>query len=222
MGKKPKKRTDSGRWWRAARPAVAVVLTLAVVGGVLLALRSLGDEALRGIGPRDRYRVRFADVRCDPPPGTDRPTFLTEVRYAADFPETFNALDPADRDRLAAAFAGHPRVEAVTGVTVEPQTVVRVTLTFRTPVLAVTLADGSTRVVDGHGVLLPETAASPGLPVLATRVPPPTTPAGKVWPDDTIQRAVELVKAYAPVRLERIWVGWRLTQPDGQMLVVGR
>lgn len=225
MGKKPKKPKDSaGRhgWWRVARPVVAALLTLVFAAGILVALGWVGDESLRRIGPRDRYRVRFSDIQCDTPPGVDRATFLAEVRYAGNFPESFNALDAGERDKLAAAFAAHPWVEAVDGVTAEPQTVVRVRLKFRTPVLAVRVADGSTRQVDGGGVLLPETGLPSGVPALVNLVAAPRTPPGKPWDDDTVKRAVELAKAYHPERLELLPTGWRLTQPDGRILHVPR
>jgi hypothetical protein len=199
---------------------LAVLLTLGVVAGLLFGLARLGDEARRRLGPRDRYAARFADVECDAPPGLDRPTFLAEVRYAASFPESFQLLDPKLPDRLAAAFAAHPWVESMTGVDVEPPARVRVRLRFRSPVLAVTTDGGQVRLVDAAGVLLPATAPPAGLPELVNPVPPPETPAGRVWADDTVRRAAELVTAYKPVRLERTPSGWRLTQPDGRVLVV--
>jgi hypothetical protein len=188
---------------------------------VLLGVQFLGDKALRGLGPRDRYRVRFADVQCDPPPNTDRATFLAEVRYAAGFPETFNALDDADRDKLATAFAAHPWVERVEDVSVEPPLTVRVKLTFRTPLMSVPVVGGGTRVVDRNGVLLPETNTPSGVAELVNRVPAPVLPAGQMWADDTVLRAVDLVKTYKPIRLEKTPTGWRLTQPDGKALHVG-
>jgi hypothetical protein len=103
-----------GRTWRAG---LAVVITLLVAAAALLALNVAGGDALRRIGGRDRYRVAFTDVACATPPGIDRPTFLAEVRYAAQLPESVSPLDPADRDRLAAGFARHPWVEAVEAVT---------------------------------------------------------------------------------------------------------
>ncbi|MDB5312107.1 MAG: ftsQ [Gemmataceae bacterium] len=224
--KKPRKPKDAvppaGSWWRTMRPAALALLTLVLAGGLLAGLGQLGDEALRRIGPRDRYKVRFVDVECDPPPNTNRPTFLAEVRYVGNFPDTFNALDPADRVRLSAAFAAHPWVEAVEGVAVEPATLVRVRLKFRTPVLAVKVDGGAVRLVDGNKVLLPEAVTPPGVAELADTVPVPPTPAGQVWADETVKRAVEVVVAYKPTRLEKMVRGWRLTLPDGRVLQVDR
>lgn len=208
--------------WRGTRPALVVVLTLAAAAGLLVGLGWVGDEARRRLGPRDRYAVRFADIACDAPPGADRPAFLAEVRYVSGFPESFQALDPDAASRLAAAFAGHPWVGAVDGVTVEPPATVRVRLRFRTPVLAVRTDDGEpARMVDAGGVLLPAAPAPAGLAELDNRVPPPGVASGKPWPDETVKRAAELAKSYAPRRIEKTPAGWRLTQPDGKMLLVG-
>lgn len=204
----------------AWRPLVAVGATVAVIAGLLLGLGRVGDEARRRVGPRERYAVRFADVDCDAPPGLDRAAFLAEVRYAANFPESFNLFDPADVDRVKAAFAAHPWVKAVDGIDVEPPKRVRVRLTFRVPVLAVKTAAGDVRLVDGGAVLLP-LAAPANLPHLLTPVRAPTTAAGVVWADETVRRAVELVPAYHPRTLEETPAGWRLTLADGKVLVVG-
>lgn len=218
--KKPKQDAAASGRWRRSRSVVAALLTLAVAGGVLAGLVRLGDEALQRIGLRSRYLAQFADVQCETPPGCDRPTFLAEVRYVGNFPETFNALDPGDRNRLTAAFAAHPWVESVLGVRVEPGNVVRVALAFREPALAVTVEGGRTRLVDRGGVLLPESPVPSEVATLATPVPAPRATAGQLWDQTTVGRAVELVKAYQPRRLERGPSGWRLTQPDGRVLVV--
>lgn len=207
---------------RPWRPVVAVVLTLAVVAGVVAALGWGGGEALRRVGGRDRYRTPFADVHCDAPPGTDRATFLTEVRYAGGLPETVTALDPADRDRLAAGFAKHPWVESVDGVSAEPGGGVRVTVHFRTPVLAVTTTAGVPRLLDRGGVLLPVAPTPPGVAELVGAVPPPAVAAGEVWREPVVVRAVELVATYGAKRLERHATGWTLTLADGKRLAVGR
>jgi hypothetical protein len=207
-----------GRPWRAG---LAVVLTLLVAAGALVVLNTIGGDALRRIGGRDRYRVSFADIACDAPPGLDRPTFLAEVRYVGELHETVSPLDAADRDRLAGGFAKHPWVEAVEGVTPEPGGV-RIALRFRTPVLAVTTTTGEPRLLDGHGVLLPVTRTPPGVAELAGRVAPPTVAAGEVWTEPDVRRALELRQSYNATRLERARGGWRLTLGDGRILDVGR
>lgn len=202
--------------WRVLAGAATLALVAAVVGGIA----RLGDEARRRIGPRDRYAVSFAEVICDPPPGRDRATFLAEVRYVSGFPETFQSLDPELNAKLTAAFTAHPWVAAVVGVTVDPGGVVRVGLRFREPALAVTTSDGARRAVDAMGVLLPDEVATEDLPLLATAVPPPSGAVGTVWADDTVRRAVELLTAHHPRRLEKTPRGWRLTRADGKTLTV--
>lgn len=209
-GKKPDPPPAGRPAWRTA---AAALLTLAAVGGLVWGIARLGDEARRGIGPRDRYAVRFADIDCNPPPGRDRESFLAEVRYVSDFPETFQSLDPELTPRLTAAFTAHPWVAAVENVSVDPAGKIAVKLRHRTPFLAVKLTDGSVRAVDASGAVLPREASTGGLPVLTT----PVTGA-----DPAVKRAVELVETHHPRQLEKTAQGWRLTLPDGKTLVVDR
>lgn len=200
------------------RPIIAVLVTLGVAAALLFGLSRLGDEARRNIGPRERYTVRFADIRCDSPPGTTRDTFLTEVRYAANAEATFQSLDPDLGAKLTAAFAAHPWVAGVEGVVVEPPDVVTVKLTYRTPVLAI-----GARAVDAKGILLPPEATTAGLPELLKASPlPPEATAGKPWPDDIVVRAAPVAAEYKPKTIERTAQGWQLVQPDGRKLLVGR
>ena len=160
------------------RPLLAALLTLGVAAGLLFGLSRLGDEARRNIGPRDRYAVKFADIRCDPPPNTARDLFLTEVRYSSNVAPTVQTLDPDLAAKLTAAFAAHPWVASVEAVTVEPDGVT-VRLTYRTPVLAVS-SDGGKRAVDAKGILLPTSAPTAGLPELLNATPlPPDAVAGQ-------------------------------------------
>jgi hypothetical protein len=202
------------------RSLLAVLLTLGAAAGLLFGLSRLGDEARRGIGPRDRYAVRFADIRCDPPPGTARDTFLTEVRYGSNVAPTFQALDPDLGAKLTSAFASHPWVAGVDAVTVEPPDVVTVRLTYRTPVLVVA-SGGGKRAVDAKGVLLPASAPTAGLTELLTAAAlPPDAPAGKPWPDKLVLRAAPVAAEYRPRTIEPSDQGWQLVMPDGKKLVV--
>jgi len=207
---------------RAIRRLVAVIATLSAVIGLIWGLSRLGDEARRGIGGRDRYSVRFAEIECDPPLGFDRSTFLSEVRYCSNFPELFQSLDPDLAPKLTAAFTAHPWVASLDSFQVRSNGTVRVKLKYRIPVLAVRTEDG-TRLVDHAAVLLPlgHTDYS-ALPELVTRVSAPTISAGQVWSDSTVQRSVELVENYHPLKLEKTMSGWRLTMPDGKSLVLDR
>jgi hypothetical protein len=174
-----------------------------------------GSAARRNIGPRERYEVRFADIRCEPPPGSTRETFLAEVRYAAEMPATFQALDADLVARLSGAFAAHPWVAGVEGVIVEPE-VVTVKLLYRVPVLAV-----ARRAVDSKGIVLPASAPVAGLPeLLNVPAPPPDTTAGKPWPDELVLRAAPVAAEYKPRTIERTAQGWQLVMPDGMKLVV--
>lgn len=194
---------------------------LGIVAAVVAAVAFLGQQAGEQVAHRDRYAVRVADIACEPPPGRDRATFLTEVRYLASLPETVQAVDPQLKPTLAAAFATHPWVAAVTGVGVGTDGSIQVGLRFRVPVLAVpVVGDMDLRLVDAGGVLLPLGGDPAGLPTLSPDVPPPTTPAGVVWSNPTVTRAAELADRYKPARIEKSAKGWRLTKSDGQVLVV--
>ena len=225
-GKKPKKSKKpppkSAAGWRSAvRPLLGAAITIGITVGVLSALGWLGDEARQRIADRDRYSAKFADISCDAPAGLGRAEFLTEVRYAANAPETFQVLDPELRAKLTAAFTSHPWVESVESVTVDPPTAVRVGLKFRVPFLAIRVEGGTTRAVDANGVLLPASPIPPGLTEVFTSLPPPPTRAGQVWASDDVKRAVELAKLYPLRQLDRTPKGWRLTRTDGAVLVVG-
>lgn len=198
---------------------MVILLTLGVASAVLYALSRVGDEARRNIGPRDRYAVRFADIRCDAPPNTSRETFLTEVRYTANTAPTFQALDPDLERTLKSAFAAHPWVASVDAVTVEPPDVVTVALTFRKPALAVSQKEG-TRAVDAKGVLLPPSAPTDGLPeLLNAPALPPDVRAGQQWPGD-VARAAPVAAEYRPRTIERTPQGWELVMPNKQKLAV--
>lgn len=218
----PRKKTTEPPAPRRRRSAIAVALVLLTVTGAVFALDLLGEAALRRIGLHGRYRVRFADVQCESPHGIERAAFLTEVRYLSEFPEAFHALDEAERERLSAAFAKHPWVERVEAVNVEPGNVVRVSLVFRKPALAVRVEGGAIRVTDSDGTLLPECEVPPGLVELRKTVPPPKVNAGEPWPDDTVRRVIDLMKSYPLASVERTETGWRLGLKDGTVRVIAK
>jgi hypothetical protein len=171
-----------GRWllvWFA--PALGVGL---LVAGVFL-LGKIARDHLRGL---DRYTIAFAEIDCTPPAGQTRADFLDEVQYLTDLPDQLRLLDDDLPARLAEAFARHPWVEKVERVEIIPPRQVRVRLSYRTPVLAVKVA-GQTRAVDVHGILLPATAVTRGLPVFPGQAPPPAGPAGTRWGDAAVEAA---------------------------------
>ncbi len=221
---KPKRDGKPGglrpRWVLAgvvAKGLLALGLVAAAVAGVVW----LGERAGERVADRPRYAARVADIRCEAPPGTDRAAFLTEVRYLAKLPETIQVVDPALRETLVRAFAQHPWVAEVAEVAVESDGGVAVGLKFRTPVLAVRVSgETEPRVVAKAGVLLPPSASATGLPLLITRVLPPTRPAGEIWPDPTVTRAAELAELHKPRQIEKTDKGWRLTRDTGPPLIV--
>ncbi len=207
---------------RGARRLVSVALTLGFAVLVLFGLSVVGDAARRNIGPRDRYAVRFADIRCGAPPNTTRETFLVEVRYAANAEATFQSLDTDLKKKLTTAFAAHPWVANVDAVTIVPPNEVTVALTFRIPVLAIPRAGGD-RALDVKGVLLPTSAQTDSLPrLLNAPTLPPNAVAGQPWPDDAVVRAAPVAAEYKPLTIERTQQGWELILPNNQKLVVAK
>lgn len=206
----------------ALRITLKVVLALTLVAGSVAGLAWVGERAGLQLLGNTRYQVRVTDIQCDTPPGLDRTTFLTEIRYLSDLPATVSSVDPTLSKTLTAAFAKHPWVAGVDGVEVVPDVGIRVNVRFRVPVLAVDIAgEAERRAVDRDGVLLPSTASFVGLPVLLPGVPAPTTPTGEVWPHPDVKRAVELAQAYPALKIEKTAKGWRITTRDDRVLSVG-
>jgi hypothetical protein len=170
----------------------AVTLVL-VVAAFLAGLIALGKWGLEQIRAKDRYAVSFADIDCAPPPGLTRAEFLDEVQYESRLPDRLGLLDDDLTEKLMVAFARHPWVERVEDVALQPPRQVRVQLAFREPVLAVSTRDG-TVAVDRHGVRLPKTAATLGLPVFEGEARPPQGPAGTRWGDARIEERARQIK----------------------------
>jgi hypothetical protein len=217
-----RKRSNQGPVGKGLTRRVLVgVITLAAIAALVLGLRHLGEVARREIARNDRYSTPFSDVECNVPPGYERASFLSEVSYHSQFPSRFQSIDPDLVPKLSAAFAAHPWVASVEGVSIEPENRIRVALRFREPALAVrTVGAEPVRVVDTRGVLLPLRTDDANLPKLLTPVPAPQVPSGMPWPDETVKRAVELIDAHHPVTLEKTALGWRLTMKDGRVLAV--
>lgn len=158
------------------------------VGLLLLAVVAIGRATRGQISHQDRYALDFLDIACAAPPGEERADFLSEVQYLANLPTRLHLLDNDLSPRLAAAFARHPWVEKVERVELKAPRQVHVCLTFRKPVLQVT-QDRQTRAVDRHGILLPKTALTVGLPLYRGIVRAPAGPAGTRWGDVAIEEA---------------------------------
>ena len=194
-----------------AKTAAKALLALALAFGLLAGLAHLGERAGSGVAPQPRYTVLFADIETDAPPGRDRKTFLTEVRFLNDLPETLQSVDPNLAENLKAAFRKHPWVHDVGSVAVAPPGIIRVEVKFREPALAILVGSGSERrALDRTGVLLPADAATAKLPVLMNRVVQAGTATGQAWPDPDVQRAVELVLVYPCERIDRVLEGWHI------------
>jgi hypothetical protein len=170
--------------------ALALVLLVGLSLGGVIAVGRLAHVDLR---EQRRYQLDFADISCEPPPGLSRAHFLDEVQYLTSFPGTLDLLDPNLAERLAAGFGRHPWVARVERVEVVPPRLVRLTLAYRKPVLAVPL-HGQVRVVDGRGVLLPKAASADGLPVYVGTAPPPAGPAGSRWGDAAVEAAARAAR----------------------------
>ena len=201
----------------AVKTAVAVALVVLLVGGLGYLGRQAGDSLADT--ERERYAVRVADIQVELPPFLNRADFLTEVRFQSELPETVQAIDPKLPDTLRTAFAKHPWVAEVTGVSVSPEKVIRVEVALRKPALAVTLKDASVRAVDTAGILLPMAAKTDGLPVLAN-VHLDAVMTGYPFPTPDVKRAAELTTQYPTRTIERTKEGWRLTAPNGNVRVI--
>lgn len=205
---------------RFVRAVLAVGIGLGLVAGIV----ALGTVAAAIVGMKDRYRIPLTAVECSVPDWVDRDTFLSEVRYLGDLPETFNVNDPAAVGRVRAAIAKHPWVEYVAEdgyLTIEFR--YPLTVGFRRPVLAVTTtAEPTLRTVDAKGILLPPHRPITNLAKLAGEFEPPTSAAGTPWNDATVRRAAELAARFEPVSVEKIAAGWRVVPRSGPPLVVER
>ncbi len=117
----------SGRSWRwvVVAPVLGVVL-------LLLGLAALGKTARDYLRNQDRYTISFEDIDCTPPPGQQRADFLDEVQYLGSLPGRLQLLDDNLAERLAEAFARHPRVERVERVAIVPPRQVQVRLVYKT------------------------------------------------------------------------------------------
>ena len=216
---KPIKPPPTSAGWHLLKTAVKSIVALALAFGVLVGIAWFGTRAGTDVSPNARYTVPFADIESAAPLGLDRRGFLTEVRFLNDLPETLQSVDPKLPEQLKAAFAKHPWVRAVDGVTVAVEGRIRVELQFREPALVLLIGPGSVpRAVDRDGVLLPANAQTANLPVLQNRRVPIHLAAGQVWPDPDVRRAIELALLYPCEKIERVTGNWHLTRAGGKVL----
>jgi hypothetical protein len=189
--------------WLAA-VLVPLVGSALLIAGVIF----LGRAARSQLTSREHRAQAFADIDVVPPRSQSRADFLSEVQFLAGLPDRLALRDP---EVLMDAFARHPWVEAVERVDLDAAPI-RVSLTYRTPVLAVPRRgpDGPLRAVDGRGILLPLAALVAGLPILDGDVPPPAGGAGLPWGDPDVHAATAvaalLLSHQETLRIERIRV----------------
>jgi hypothetical protein len=172
---------------QAMRKGLLLALVpVAAAGLVVFGVIALGRQAADALRDQERYVLSFTDIDCTPPDRLSHAEFLGEVGFLAGWPDRMNLLGEDLPARLAAAFAKHPWVETVDHVEVRLPRQVRVTLTYREPVLNVA---GPNRAVDRNGVLLPVTARSAELPVLVTAVQGPGGVPGTRWGNPVVEAA---------------------------------
>lgn len=186
------------------------VLPIAAAMSLLLAVIALGRSARAALRDRPQYTVAFRDIACTPPPGQSRGGFLAEVHRDSPLPERLYLLDGDLPDRLARVFVSHPRVESVRRVRILPppsaeshsRAEIVVELVYREPVLAVRSPNdtsrASCRIVDRNGILLPDSAREPHLPVLIADGANPTGPAGTHCGDRRVLAAAAIAAFLKP------------------------
>jgi hypothetical protein len=176
------------------RQLIIAVLTLGACGAVLGAILLAGWFSRTSLQSTGRYQIQFGQIDCLSPPGVERETFLGQVRYYGEMPETVSLLDDALRDRLIAAFSGHPWVEHVDKIEIGPGQRIAVALKFRTPVLAVEYFNPMpvVRAVDRRGILLPVAAATQSLPRLTGKNIQAPVGAGRAWGSPDVEGAASV------------------------------
>ena len=218
MPKKPARKRPSKRpptRWRLLRLVPAAAAAAGVFAAVWWAGRLAGAE----VAGHERYAVRAADLRVNPPAGVERAKFVAEVRVLGGLPETVSAVDPNLPAVLGEAFRLHPWVDDVLAVAAEPDGGVRVEVRYRTPALAIRW-NGASRAVTAAGVLLPAGTDTAGLPVLRNERTITAAADGRPWPEADVRRAAELAARHGSKAVERTRTGWRLTDADGTALVI--
>jgi hypothetical protein len=178
------------RW--LVKSTLLLVVIAAFLGGVIAA----GRWSLEQIQGNRRYEVAFADIECEPPVGMTKQEFFDEVLYESRHLARMKLLDEELPKKLTDAFAKHAWVEKVERVEIKPPKQVVVTLTYRTPVLAVRVGK-ELRVIDGNGVLLPRKTATLGLPIYDGDAKAPVRDEpGTRWGDANVEAAARKQKRH--------------------------
>lgn len=194
---------------------VPILCGLALLLGVIGA----GRAARASLHDRTVYRLAFADIDCRPPEGMSRSAFLDEVRSLAVQPAALHVLDEELSARLHRAFLAHPWVESVRRVEII-QASVHVEMEYRSAVLAVPPAQGGWRMVDRHGILLPEATVQPHLPILLTKVAAPAGPTGSRWGDARIVSAAQTAAFLQPHLTQLHLEGSQMEIVEGEIVLL--
>lgn len=192
-----------------------------IVSGLalLLGVMAVGRAARVSLHEQLNYSLAFADIDCQPPEGMSRSAFLDEVHSLAVQPAALHLLDDELSARLHRAFLTHPWVESVRRVAIG-QASVQVEMEYRIAVLAVPPAEGGWRRVDRRGILLPESATQPHLPVLITNVATPVGPIGSRWGDARVAAAAKTA-AFLQPQLARLQLeGSQIEINEGEIVFI--
>lgn len=201
-----------GKWM--VQFMVPIVAALALLFGVI----ALSRGARAALHDRPKYTLAFHDIACTPPYGMSRRDFLAEVRSTFPLPDRLHLLERKLADRLAHAFAVHPRVESVREIRIRPalsanghvRPALAVELIYREAVVIVKRSSdaspASSWIVDRNGIRLPDSAREPHLPILIADTGFPAGPPGTHCGDRRIVAAAAtaaFLKPYlARLRLE--------------------
>ncbi len=185
----------------------------------LLGVMAAGRAARASLHDRAAYSFAFADIDCLPPEGMSRTAFLDEVRSLAVQPAALQLLDEDLSARLHRAFLAHPWVESVRRVAIG-QSFVHVEMEYRQAVLAVPPSQGGWRLVDRHGILLPESAVQPHLPVLVAAVATPAGPTGCRWGDARVTAAAQTAAFLQPHLTQLHLEGSQMEIVEGEFVFV--
>lgn len=200
------------------RLALAVACGAALLAGIIV----LGRTAREDLARQDHYSFAVDELDVPSPPGLDRAAFLDEVRYLSGLPAKLDRTAADTPERLRAAFATHPWVEAVE--VGDLSTNQAVMLKLRTPALAV-----GHRVLDRWGVVLPMRTSSAGLPEYRGSGKVGRAPSGRPAEDAGLVAVAKIVgwlhsqfPAMHFTTVEPSPDGLLITRDDGAQILWGR
>ncbi len=170
--------------------AIVALLLIALLGGILYALRNHAPGEWTG---RDEFQVRFDRLGIPPRPAHIPETFLAEVQGLGGFPAVLDSRQADLLPKLAEAFARHPWVDRVGRVVRESGQQITIEIEFRHPVAVVQVGQ-SRYPIDRHATLLPELGGSSSgrLLVVEGWSRHPAVVPGKRWGAPAVEAAAAL------------------------------